>query len=107
MSPGLLTAGETVLDSAFVLNDDTLPGRDNVDFIHLFEDCVAALIVEKCHLQPAQHWSQQTVGVIVLKALDALNCLRRPAPLPIKNLLLDATAIARQIVPAPRWEQAI
>lgn len=106
MSPGLLNAGGPVLDPGFTLDHDDLPGRTDGDFLDLFEDCAATFIVEKCHAQPEQRWSQQTVGSIVLKALKALSILDgSQLPVPMDRLVLATTLMARQIVPERCWAQ--
>lgn len=106
MSPGLLNAGGPDLDPGFTLDHDDLPGTTHDDFLDLFEDCAATFIVEKCHAQPEQRWSQQTIGGIVLKTLKALAILDgKPLPVPVDRLILTTTLMARQIVPARCWAQ--
>lgn len=109
-TPGFDDAGGTTLCLEFDLDSRRAVLSDtDGDFLEAFEDGAAALIVEKCHQQPAHVWDCQTTGEIVLQTLESLGYLQQTGecPVPISGLLLRTHEIIREIVPASRRSEAI
>jgi hypothetical protein len=98
MSPCLLDAGSTLtcLDPELTL----LAGFDGIEF----EDQIAELAVDKCHVSPRHIWQQRDLGVLALDALQNLNPYgwdRMDSDL-MKPLMAAAMNVVKQIVPPAR-----
>lgn len=98
MSPCLIDAGSTLTS----LNPELtmIAGFDGIEF----EDQIAELAVDKCHVSPRHVWQQRDLGVLAMDALQNLNPYgwdRIDSDL-MKPLVAAAMHVVKQIVPESR-----
>lgn len=91
------------LDPDFISNSEPLPSGPDYAFVEQFEEGLAALIVDRCRVQPGQTWTSAVIGQAVLQTLDRLGPLSiDQIPVPVAHLVVSAHILARQIVPRRR-----